>query len=92
MEPICKVKILPIKDDFVYHYDQNGCPLVRICPGQYVTSGDKNDKTLITCKCPNDMYLDRNKNDCVTKCELIEKYFEAIRADPPDLKIKESGK
>ena len=64
MEPICKVKILPIKDDFIYHYDQNGCPLVRICPGQYVTSGDKNNKTLMTCKCPNDMYLDRNKNDC----------------------------
>ena len=57
MEPICKVKILPIKDDFIYHYDQNGCPLVRICPGQYVTSGDKSNKTLITCKCPNDMYL-----------------------------------
>lgn len=92
MEHVCKVKILPIKDDFVYHYDKNGCPLVRICPGQFVTSSDKTNKTLITCKCPNDMYLDRNKNDCVTKCELIEKYFEAIHADSPDLKFKESGK
>jgi hypothetical protein len=92
MEPICKINILPIKDDFVYHYDQNGCPLVRICPGQYVTSDDKKNKTLITCKCPNDMYLDLNKNDCVAKCEIIRSYFNKINATPPDIKINVSGK
>lgn len=92
MESLCKMNILPIKDDFVYHYDEQGCPFVRICPGGLVVTKDKKNKPLITCKCPSDMYLDRNKNDCITKCEIIQEYFKNINSENSDRKAELSGK
>lgn len=92
MDLLCKVKILPLKDDYVYQYNEHGCPFVRICPGTLVVTKDEKNKPLITCKCPINTYLDRNKNDCITKCEIIQQYFEKINAENSDRKAEPSGK